>query len=1526
MARRNNLFTTIKTEGGLLPSDLLQKISVSDKSLDGLSLESYHLNPNERINEAASRSWKRIVNAWNAFRSAAETLPESDRGTTVTRERWLLILFQELGYGRLSTSKAVEIKGKSYPISHFWKNSPIHLVGFRIDIDKPSKGVAGAARTSPHSLVQEFLNSTDEYLWAFVSNGLRLRILRDNVSLTRQAYIEFDLEAMMDGEVYSDFVMLWLLCHQSRVEADKPKDCWLERWAQTAKEQGTRALDSLRSGVEDAIKQLGSGFLLHPDNGALRKKLRAGELSTQDYYRQLLRMVYRLIFLFVAEDRNLLFSPDASEDKKEFYLNYYSASRLRRLSEKMRGTKHSDLYQALKVVMNKLGEDKGCSVLALPALGSFLWSSEAIKDLSESELSNSSLLEAVRKLTFMIDGKILRGIDYKNLGSEELGSVYESLLELHPEFNIDAGTFDLKTVSGHERKTTGSYYTPSSLIQCLLDSALDPVVDEALKKDNPESAILGLKVCDPACGSGHFLIAAAHRVAKRLAAVRTGNDEPSPEDTRKALRDVIGHCIYGVDINPMAVELCKVGLWMEALEPGKPLSFLEHRIQCGNSLLGATPRLLKEGIPDKAFEPIEGDDKQYCQKYKKLNKEERKGQSTLFDHALQPWEQLGNLATAMVNLDTIDDSDIEGIREKHKRYEDFVKSAGYLFGRLLADAWCAAFIWKKKELSYFPYPITEEVFRRMERSPHSVTSGIKDEIGRLARQYQFSHWHLMFPDVFRVPKQDEKPDNEQTGWIGGFDVVLGNPPWERIKLQEKEWFAGKRPDIANASNAAIRRKMIANLVTDDSELYYAFSDDKRKAEGESQLIRQSEKYPLCGRGDINTYAIFAELKRSIINNRGRVGCIVPSGIATDDTTKYFFADIMHLKSLVTLFDFENSEGIFPGVHREQKFCLLTMTGNSRPQENGSEFAFFIHRTEELYDNDRKFKLSFEELKGLNPNTNTCPIFRSSFDAELTKKIYQKVPVLIKETSNPENIWDIKLSTMFHMTNASNLFVNKDYLKSKGAIKTEGYVYILDSENYLPLYEGKMTQIYDHRATTFSNVSEKDLIKGNPRELTLMEHKDSHYSSMPRYWIEKSNFPQDSNNIYSFLTFHDIANPNNERTFIATICPYVAFGNTLPYVAGLSKRIPSDRLNLMIANWNAFVFDYVARLKIGSRHVNFFVLKQLPVLPPTDYKEDDIEFISRHVLELSYTAWDMESFAKDCKYDGPPFKWDEDRRFILRCELDALYFHHYGIDRDDVGYIMDTFPIVKRKDEERHGEYLTKRVILEVYDEMAEALRMGKQYQTHLNPLPGPPCDEKGNFIPMSQWDRANWPSHIHLPKEVREEIPAIDESVLVATSYPATETDKAICAAALAIVEQADGLSSMDHLDALLLSSHPEWCKLFLDQKDHVALSRAVASAPKELFVSAGQSLRWKECRDYLEDQRKGITVDHMQTDQAISFGIDFIKVKNSFPPGTDKAVKFALKALKHVKEIRDDVSLSQELKTVLQGMIQQHKYYSLVA
>ena len=492
----------------------------------------YGLAPGERVRDAITRSWQRLTALWAGFQQAEASVAPDETGTSLTRERWLLPLLDELGFAGLPLVQSLAVQdgsidsaeGKDYAISHEWASCvPVHLMGWRVDVDRRSPGVRGASKASPHGLVQEFLNSSDKHLWGVVSNGRVLRLLRDNASFTRQAYVEFDLAAIFDGDSFAEFALLWLCCHRTRFEADQPHRCLLEQWSQEAASAGTRARDKLRDGVESAVVALGYGVLEHPANQVLRTRLRNRELAPEELQRQLLRIVYRLLFLLVAEARNLLHDANADPAAKQRYELHYSVARLRRLAERRRGGDHSDLWAGLAVTMAALdigdtqAQQGARTALGLTSLGSFLWSSAQVPDLTDVQIGNARLLEAIRNLALVRDdeARLWRQVDYRNLGTEELGSIYESLLELHPDPDPVARTFELKRAAGSERKTTGSYYTPPALISRLLDDALDPVIDEAAAEPNPEQALLDLKVLDPACGSGHFLIAAAHRIAER---------------------------------------------------------------------------------------------------------------------------------------------------------------------------------------------------------------------------------------------------------------------------------------------------------------------------------------------------------------------------------------------------------------------------------------------------------------------------------------------------------------------------------------------------------------------------------------------------------------------------------------------------------------------------------------------------------------------------------------------------------------------------------------------------------------------------------------------------------------------------------------------------------------------------------------------------------------------------------------------------------------------------------------------------
>lgn len=1350
--KARSLLSTVKTEGGLLPAALLLEIAKGSKDLD-ITSASYHLQ-GDSITETVADAYAR---------ARAKYLRSKRNDGTFDAVGFIEFLFSRcLDYGNHFSALSAQrdraplfiFDGVSYQPSHIINAPQLNHVVFHWidskadDLDKRHKDVAGADKKSPHALVQELLNRSEVHQWGFLSNGLVLRILRDNLTMTRQAYVEFDLAAMFEDDVYADFDLLWRLCHVTRLQTahhaqntdstapSEKSPCILEQWTQRAAKEGVRSLEKLREGVQRAIEHLGSSFLVN--NPALYQKLQKGQLSFSSFTRQLLRLAYRLIFLCVAEDRELLFV-DGKTPEASMYRHYYSLRRLRDMSSRVRGNeRHHDLWSMFVLVMRGLHE--GEPSLGLPALGSSLWSPAGLPDLLPylSETDNSAILvdnfrflEAIRSLCFFIDenkanhanasaakgtgkgskgsktskaaGKrkttVRRPVDFRNLGAEELGSVYESLLELIPNAD-DPKNFTLQNAAGNERKTTGSYYTPESLIQELLSSALDPVLETV----HTEKDLFEVTVCDPACGSGHFLVAAAHRLAQRLAQMRSGGDVAGPSIIQKALREVIARCIYGVDRNEMAVELCKVSLWLESMEAGKPLAFLDAHIRCGDALLGATPALLKRGLPDEVFAALTGDDKKVCSEAKKRNKAEKQGQQSLLTSAPEAWSSLPQLSQWQYEFETSPDGTIADIHAKEQRFADDHAMRKRL--RLWADVYCASYFWPKtlersqRGLS----PLTHDTLQLAERNPAALPRVIQDEVKRLAQAHKFFHWHVEFPHLFTPKKWETIADDEPTGWTGGFRVMLGNPPWEKIKLQEQEWFAVRKPSVVAAKTASTRKKMIEDLATAEPHLYAEWQAAQYGSEAESNFIRNSKRFPLCGRGDVNTYAVFAEHMRNVVHENGRAGFIVPTGIATDDTTKHFFGDLVSTQSLASLYDFEN-QGIFVGVHNSYKFCLMTLARNSK----NTQFIFFAHATTDLQKTEKVFLLSANDIELINPNTKTCPTFRSQRDAEITKAVYRKVPVLILgEDEQAKSPWQIRFSRMFDMSNDSHLFHEKQKLLD-GGFSLDKNIFRQDDKTFLPLYEAKMAHHYDHR---FGDYTDRPADSENTSLPTVPISRliDPHYSVQSRYWVDAVEVDAVLQNKWKrdwLLGWRDICRATDSRTVIAAVIPKVAVGNKIPLIFSDDKKI-----FCLQAVLSSFVLDYSARQKIGGTSLNYYIIKQLPVLPPETFdapcawstSETYSDWIKPRVLELTYTAWDLQPFAKDLGYDGDPFIWDDDKRFQLRCELDAAMFILYGIERHDVDYIMETFPIVKRDDEEKYQNYRTKIEILRIYDEMKRKMQ------------------------------------------------------------------------------------------------------------------------------------------------------------------------------------------------------------------------------
>lgn len=1282
-------FVGVRVQGGLLPAELLFRISIG--ALPGQTSADYHLAAGETVREAANRAWPYLCSVWTAYRQAAAQLPQGDRGTTLTRERWLLILLRELGYGRVPVTPAGGLAAgdKRLPISHLWEHVPVHLLGHMIDLDRRTQGVAGAASSSPQSLVQELLNRSDAHLWALLSNGLTLRLLRDSTSLVGSSYIEFDLEAIFDGELFADFLLLYGICHESRLEVRDPEkgpaSCWLESWRTESIESGSRALNQLRDGVVEAITTLGTGFLAHPANGRLRDGLAAGSLREADINHGLLRIIYRLLFTFVAEDRGLLLAPHASVQARARYRDYFSTSRLRRTARRRRGTRHTDQWRALNIVWDGLGSPDGRPELGLIGIGG-LFEPGPLDLFRDCDLANEALLKAVRQLSLVSEpgSGVKRIVDYRNLGAEELGSIYEALLEFVPSWNPEKRVYELLSAAGNDRKSTGSYYTPTSLIDCLLDTALDPVLDRAEREADPETALLALSVCDPACGSGHFLVAAARRIAKRVAAIRTGDPEPPPERIREALGDVVGRCLYGVDLNPLAAELAKVSLWLETLDPGRPLALLDAQIKVGNSLIGATPALLAEGIPNEAFVALEGDDKKTTAALKRQNARESAGQDELFGDTGTIWEaRLAEQVEEILGSERA--ATLAEVHARAQRLQTVEADPTLQRQRLVADAWCAAFVWPKHPGG--PKAVTDNSLRALKRG-ETLPAETMTTIGDLVAEYRFFHWHLEFPHLLRPGGNHDGP-----GWSGGFDVVLGNPPWERVKLQEQEFFAVRDPAIAAAPNAAVRKRLISRLESSDPSLHAEFVGALRRVAGESHVLRVSGRYPLTGRGDINTYAVFAETSRHLVADHGRMGIIVPTGIATDATTQFFFKDMVQSGSLASLYDFQTGPALWSDIgHARYKFCLLTTVGR-RTAISRAEFSFFNRSVDDLYSPASRFELTPEEIQLLNPNTGTCPVFRTRRDAEITLGIYRRVPVLINENDPVNgNPWGIKFMTMFHMSNDSHLFHTREELEADGWT-LNGNVFERPvsgggNELMLPLYEAKMLHLYDTRWTTY----EAD---GSTRLMTADE-KAKRLNPMPRYWVAEIEIDKKLAGRWDrawFLGWRDVCRSTDVRTLITTQVPRLAYGDKW------LLALPTRGRTTLQAIWSSFAFDYAARQKQGGTAMKYFTFMQLPMPRPEQVASAELPF------DRPLPGW---LGVRVDRLNG----WivDELERAHVRAELDAAAFHLYGLTRDEVSHVMDTFPIVKRKDEAAFGTYRTKELILAAYDAMAEAKASGQVYR------------------------------------------------------------------------------------------------------------------------------------------------------------------------------------------------------------------------
>lgn len=1333
-----NSWQHIHLEGNLYSSDILTLIA--NDGAQAQSNEAYQIPSSISLMDTIGFSYKMAIGLYEDYKfklANSKTDPWD-----LTRDYVCKFLTKCLNWD-IETIRNLTCEGKNYPIRRTAYNRiPVAVAPLDSSLDKPEARYSitnGPRSVSAFQLVQQYLSASGPSNWGIVANGLTIRLLRSTTALSKPQYLEFDLAPILEDDFYSEYAVLWKILHVSRirnVSEGIDLDIW-EEWRKESISSGERVRDRLRDGVTKAIRLLGTGFLRHKENSVLHEHLANGNLTAEEYYRQILRLVYRFLFLFVTEERysdkgiRLVFDPSSSNEARECYEKGYSLFRLRDEMRKSRGKNlnHHDKWEVQRIVFKAL--EKGEPRLGLPALGG-LFSSELCSEILDLRISNYYFLNAMEALRWARD-KDERPfwVDYRNLGTQELGSVYESLLEMVPVIDLDKNEFrfiddsDEETTAGNARKTTGSYYTPDFLVQQLIKTAVIPVVEEKLKgSSDPEKTLLSLSIVDPACGSGHFLISAASTIAVYLSRYRENGETVS--GFRQAYRDVISHCIYGVDLNPMAVELTRMALWLEGYEPGKPLSFLDSHIKCGNSLLGVLDTsVLADGIPNDAFAPLGQDDKKFCSELKKENAKYRKylkdypvpAGSLYEDALLETDEEIDALSE-----DTTDDVEIK--RALYKEHE--LEVAESLSNRS-ANLFLSAFFTEKREGEPIPRSVTLKRLLNKEQLL-AEDERIINRAQEIAKENNFFNWKFEFPLVFKD---------------GGFDIVLGNPPWDKVKIKAEEFFATRVPEIAKAQNGSKRNKMIEKLVegTEQEKRYYMeFHEAQHSVACQNTFYHLSKEdgaqYPLSGIGDVNLFALFIEMTSKIRKDKGSIGMVVPTGFCTADTTKDLFRHFVDSSTVHSIFDFENSnsvmvrlqngkertvnERIFPAIDGRTKFSLFTSKKTSQ-----ADYAFFLHTVKDLDDQRRHFEMSTDEIRLLNPNTLTLPVLRSRKDFEVIKKIYLNSRAVWTENEEGGNTFGLSLQTMFHMTNDSGLF------------------YGTPSPTRLPLYEGKFISIYDHRFNSYEGDMDSN---GNPkeRETTLDEKRDPNFELTPQYYVELDDIHKKcgvdrtvtksvkkviSDNPYGqdewfvsqeslpleeqkdterlkkwCLGFRNISNATNKRTFLCCIFPLSGVGNKITLI----NDVKLSTSLLFVANTSTFVFDYAVRSKVGGTDINNFYFKQFPIIAPDRYTDNERRFAISYAKKLLGTTNKMAEIL-ECSVTI----WNPDERAVLISRLDAFYAMKYGLSREDFEFILDpeavmgkgyptsTFPQIRDNEIAQYGEYRTKILALKAYDELKE---------------------------------------------------------------------------------------------------------------------------------------------------------------------------------------------------------------------------------
>ncbi|HEY1682883.1 MAG TPA: hypothetical protein VGF98_14650 [Candidatus Tumulicola sp.] len=1205
---------------------------------------------------------------WAEFKAG---LPSTGNHATLAQRFTDALLREVLGFGGVEHAIVGEVDGNDYPLAFYGAaRVPVAIAAASEGLDTPSSRFGdGTRRRSAFGLVQEYLNGPHASLWGMATDGIRLRLLRENASMTRPTWIEVDLERLFSEERFADFVPLWLLIHDSRFGALEAmrEGSWLEAWRIAGRDDGTRARDKLRDGVEAALVVLGQAFLANRDNRELRQSLEDGTLSTQTYFQELLRLVYRLIFLLTIEERDLLHPPDCSTSAKALYAKGYGLRALReRSSRRAARDRFTDLWQALKIVFR--GAAHGEARLAIPALGG-LFADDQCQTLDAAKLENWALLEAVFRLGWLREESGIARVNWRDMGPEELGSIYESLLDLRPQLSIAGRSFEFagkKEAKGNARKLSSSFYTHDNLVQTLLDAAIEPIIDSAIAKHPADAseAILRLAVVDPACGSGHFLLGAARRLGSQVARLRA-NGTPSLSEYREALRLVISSCIYGVDRNPMAVELCKAALWIETVVPGRPLSFLDSHIRCGDALLGVLDLAqLDRGIPAEAFEAREGDDRAVAKALRLRNKQRIEDINTL---------PLFAAAATAHSMELLPEDTVEQVKAKRTALAAAEAEPSMVAARQRANLVCAAFFVRKTKATESQVPLTSDVDKLA--IGEQSRAGAVAVANELAGIHNFFHWPLMFPDVFAR---------------GGFHLVLGNPPWKPMSPDAKEFFAPLDPSVRDAAPAD-QERLIADLLLTPG-LQSAWDEHCRTLYDTAAFIKESGRFSMfaegnLGKGDFNVYRMFVETALCAVRAEGIAAQLVPENLYNGANAAALRATLFNDFNLLMLIGFQNTRNIwFPAVYHRTKFCMYVARREPAAETFLAAFGVNTLAKLEAARAGRAIKYPLDQVRESSPDALAVTEIMHPSDVAIVQKLYARFP---KFGVDGGGLAARDYARELDMGNDRESFGN--------------------DPTGLPLYEGRMVAAFDHRAKAYvsgraRSAHWKELIFGADEKSIKSQWRVAS-GDLPRDIAERCNQYR--------LGFCDVASPTNARTLVAALIPTgVVCGQPVPTITFSPNDPRLTMLWLGVAN--AICVDYLARKKV-SLHMTFSYMDSLPL--PRQFESSALEVtIAAKSLKLTATGAEMAAFwtstalllGMDPDLDQPCEDFAERER--LRSELDVLVARDvFGLNRDEMLYLLEpsavlgpecdfeTFGPLRRNEEKMYGEFRTGRLILETWD-------------------------------------------------------------------------------------------------------------------------------------------------------------------------------------------------------------------------------------